>query len=579
MNDQLYIYDCLTSKLRVSDGDFMTIGTGQKNTFRIEMKSESAGSFAQRDHVCRFFPHGRLKSYSLNGVRLDKDVIIKPSNLYLFVVSGGCFIAWYGKEKDRPDFSRLDPSVWYVYNKEANAWSEPLPLGELHTLPADMKEGGLATFPGLDHCAFLLSDILTVEEHISQRNVADEGRKPDPAAPRTTFLCPSCWETFEAKAALAIAVHPSLCGDDILGEDAMRRFKPVQYDSNSLPVDACGSSCHEWACPYCRHKLPPFFNQLNQHIFSLVGVPAAGKTYYLASLIHDLELELPREFGIPFRDADPVGNTPLNDMRMRVFTAQTAQEAYIGKTALQGRLYHKVWRSGHMDNMPRPFIYNLSQTGDFHSIVLYDNAGENFEPSRDAAQTIGADHLKVADAILFLFDPTTDPGFRALLKDAEDPQFKYSLHPPGRQALLLTEMEIRLRTGRNLPPAQKAHTPLAVIIGKWDTWNQLLGPEPLLPSVRDGKLRTGNIEANSKRLRDLLFRISPHICINAEAMSDCVSYFAASSFGFSSVEFKDENGQILIGPRSGGLSPFKVTDPVMWALSCLAQDFFPCSRT
>lgn len=67
MNDQLYIFDCLASKLRVSNGNFMTIGSGRKNTFCIEMEMESAGSFAQRDHVCRFFPTVDSRSILLMG--------------------------------------------------------------------------------------------------------------------------------------------------------------------------------------------------------------------------------------------------------------------------------------------------------------------------------------------------------------------------------------------------------------------------------------------------------------------------------------------------------------------------------
>lgn len=358
----------------------------------------------------------------------------------------------------------------------------------------------------------------------------------------------------------------------------MKRFSPVDYSPQGLPLDAGGSQCHDWACPHCHHKLPHFFAQRRQHIFSLVGVPASGKSYYLSSLIHDLELELPREFGMPFRDADPSSNAPLNDMRMRVFTAQTPQEAYIGKTRLQGRLYRKVWRHSRFESMPRPFIYNLNKNEDSHALVLYDNAGEDFEPEHTSIQTTGAGHLLVADAILYLFDPTTNPGFRALLKDGKDPQLQNRLHPPGRQALLLAEMEARLRSNLNLPPGQKIHTPLAIIIGKCDTWNQLLGPEPLLPIITHGKLRPEHLQVNSQRLRELLFRISPHICMNAEAISDKVSYFAVSSFGSSPIEFHDEGtGQTLIGPASGMITPFRVTDPVLWALNILNPGFFPCS--
>lgn len=579
MNNQLYIYDCLTGKLRVSDSDFMTVGAGQQNTFRIDMEAENAGSFVQRGGVCRFFLHGGLTGGTLNGALLDNVAAIKQENFYFFVVGGGCFIAWHGRKEKRPDFSQFDPRTWYVYNQTKKAWSDGTALEALPNLPDDMKEGGLATFPGLGKRAFLLSDILQVAERVIRKkeaSAAKEKKKLPAGNAGKGCLCPSCLELFSWDKALAISTHPALCGDDKLGEDAMKRFRPVRYDEQGLPYDECGSVCHEYACPYCHQKLPPFFGQMEQYIFSLVGAPAAGKTYYLSSLIHELGLGFPREFGMPFRDADPTSNAPLNDMMMRVFTAETPQEAYIGKTQLQGGLYRRVWRRGQNSHMPRPFIYNLNSGVDSYSLVFYDNAGENFEPGRDASQTRGADHLKVANAILFLFDPTTNPGFRSLLKDtASDPQLLHNLHPPGRQALLLSETEIRLRTSLNLPPDKKVNTPLAVIIGKCDTWSQLLGPEPLLPLIRDGRLFPGHIAANSERLRELLFRISPNICLNAEAISDRVCYFASSSLGASPIEFTDaETGQTLIAPASGRLSPFHVCDPVIWALNCLSPAIF-----
>ena len=76
MNKQLYIYDCLAAKLRASDGVFMTIGAGEKNTFRVKMSADNGGSFAQRDSVCRFFPHGKVSGYSLNGPILGQTLLL-----------------------------------------------------------------------------------------------------------------------------------------------------------------------------------------------------------------------------------------------------------------------------------------------------------------------------------------------------------------------------------------------------------------------------------------------------------------------------------------------------------------------
>ena len=146
---------------------------------------------------------------------------------------------------------------------------------------------------------------------------------------------------------------------------------------------------------------------------------------------------------------------------------------------------------------------------------------------------------------------------------------RQGIHLQERQALLLAETEMRLRTALRLPPDEKLDIPLAVIIGKMDTWQKLLGAEPLLTSVKNGQFQPKFVEENSRRLRELLFNISPHICTNAEAISTRVCYFAASSFGAAPEPFTDERtGEVLLAPAGGKVRPMRVIDPMLWALHC-----------
>lgn len=573
MNCQLYIFDCLTGKLRVSDGDFMTIGKGRKNTFRVMMASEAGGAFAQRNGICRFFPRKEVCNYSLNSAELTGDCLIKSNTHYLFVLSGGCFIAWYGDEAIRPDFSRFDPRTWYVYTPETREWTSAKALLELPTLPEALCETALATFEGLGHYAFRLKDVLKVAAFIARTDGAVQRAHTQGHTPKGKHRCPFCWSTFFKEEALYIATHPALIGDDKLGPEEMQRFSPERKDDEGFALDFHGSRCHEQACPHCHHKLPPFFAQMSQLIFSVIGVASSGKSYFMTSLVQEMERAMSREFNLPFRDADPSSNAPLNEMRMRVFTAGDPESAYRGKEQLRRRLFRRVWKDGAYTNMPRPFIYTLNRDSRGHTLVMYNgNTGSPTPASHNP--------IKVADAIFFLFDPTANPGFRSLLRDSDDPQLQQCLVPPGRQGLLLSETEMQLRTTYNLPPGQKINTPLAVIIGKGDTWRNLLGPEPLLPIVRNGKLKPENISINSERLRELLFRISPNICTGAEAISDNVCYFATSSLGASPVEFTDSaTGNIHLSPKDGNLQPSRVTEPLIWALSCLEPSLFPGSNS
>ena len=510
---------------------------------------------------------------------MKTDVIIRPETMYLFVLEDGCFVCWYGNDASRPDFSQYDPNVWCLYNPAQEEWYGPYELSDLPLVAPELPDDVLATFQGLENCAFYLRDVLRVASFAGNTGGVAPVIPAETQRVHEALRCPCCWEFFKTEEIMAIASHPDLLGDSVLGEDAMQRFTPEAYTANGLPVDACGVSCSEYACPHCHSKLPPFFADTQQHIISLVGVPAAGKSYYLTALVHELETLFPREFGMPFRDADPVTNEPLNEMRMRLFTAQSPQEAYIAKTHMHSRLYHKVWRQGVFANMPRPFIYNLNKGSETHSIVLYDNAGEDFQPGRDSLLTPGSHHMSVASAILFLFDPTANPGFRQLLQESTDPQLRNNMYRPGRQAMLLAESEMRLRTRLNLPPSEKVDTPMAIIIGKSDTWIHLLGPEPLLPATRNGMFMAEHVNVNSARLRQFIFNVAPHICTSAEAISSNVRYFAASALGESPVEFLDEtSGATVIGPASGEVHPVRVTEPLLWALHNVAPSLIPSSQ-
>lgn len=577
MGNRLYIFDCLDKKLRVADASFMTIGRGQGNVFRCKMRAESGGSFALRGGVCRFFPHSSVSQYSFNGVQVQTEVQLQPGVLNLFVVEGGCFLGWMGDEDALPDFGALNPDEWYVYDKATAQWSNSMRLEDIHALPETPRGKMLVVFKGLTSCAFEFSDIQEVARFVVKGQGEPHRESPAPHAAANVasqeadaqkeVCCPHCWQRFPVSHALAISAHPKLMGDTILGKDARQRFTPLNVDTQGVPVDAMGMSVREYACPWCHQKLPSFFMRTRQMIFSLVGMPGAGKTYYLTTMLHELEYALPREFGIAFRDSDSSGNAPLNSMRIKLFSATSPQEAILEQTSPDSEFYHEVWRDGQHMRAPRPFIYNMSRESKAYTMVLYDTAGASYELDGVSDKKI-AGHLEAASAIFFLFDPTADIAFRKIIKtDGAAPMANG--HPKReRQALMLSEVEMSVRAALHLPPEKKLDVPLAVIIGKSDIWQDLLGSEPLLPSVRNGQFQPKFVDANSTRLRQFLFNISPNICTNAEAISKNVHYFAVSSFGSATVNTTDEHGNSYTVPTDGKVRPNRVSDPVLWALYC-----------
>ena len=388
------------------------------------------------------------------------------------------------------------------------------------------------------------------------------------------FTCPVCWLRFDRGDVMHISVHGSLLGDPMLGDAALQRFHATRFNDRGQALDPMGIPAPDMACPHCRRKLPPGFLDLPHHIFSIIGAPSAGKSYYLSVLVKMLAASLYQNFGISFRDADPSENVLLNDMKTQLFSAATPQEAALAKTQLEGAMYERLPRFGRKVALPRPFIFQLGKHPDpGFSIVFYDNAGEHFEPTRNSSDSPGAQHIAAASGLFFLFDPLTHPIFRRKLGEIDDPQM--SQRRSDQQEIILAECEARLKAIMGIESGQRVTTPLAVIVGKCDTWLHLLGPQPLGDPVRGGTLNLGIILANSARVRALLLELAPEIVANAEAISNEVVYFAASPLGSSPVEFLDGEGHPHIGPDPAKLSPRWVEIPTLWALSRIAPSLVP----
>ena len=274
------------------------------------------------------------------------------------------------------------------------------------------------------------------------------------------LTCPVCWLRFDTGDIMHIAVHDSLRGDPILGEDAQQRFLATRFNDAGQAMDAMSIPCSEIACPHCRRKLPPSFLGMPHHIISLVGDQSAGKSYFLSVLTKVLPATLYRDFGIVFQDSDPTGNAPVNDMRKALFGAQSPAQAKLAKTVFEGAMYERLPRQGRMVALPRPFVYTLApeeKTREQCALIFYDNAGEHFQPGVNIVEQPGAQHVASAAGIIYLFDPFNSPEFRKSLRDTKDPQLEKPI--VDQQDIILAEMRARIQMIRNLRSGETIQTP------------------------------------------------------------------------------------------------------------------------
>ena len=487
---------------------------------------------------------------------------------------------------------------WIINKSNKAAATRPLQINEVFDARDTMglDPDSTPVFKGGSEVGFYLrqlmvlespreSSIQQVDDEADHEPVADRVDNEELESPSMTkyidsdsgeFTCPTCWLKFDRGDVMHVAVHDSLFGDPLLGEEQMKRFHATRFNDRGQALDDYGIPCTEIACPHCRRTLPPGFFDEPHKIFSIVGAPQSGKSYYLTVLIKLLQTTLFREFGVVFRDADPTGNAPINEMKSHLFSAQNSAQAFLTETQLEGSMYERLPRYDRMVTLPKPFIYSLSgaeSDDDNCSVVFYDNAGEHFQPGQDSSNSPGAQHIASSDAIFFLFDPTINPDFRRSINDSDDPQFKSQVS--DQQDIILAETEVRIKKLLGLGRREKVQTPLAIIIGKCDSWINKIGSDNLKNPIVDGTLDMGAVESNSKLVRGLMEEHCPYVVANAERISSEVCYFAASAFGHTPVTFEDDKGVTRIGPDPQKINPMYVEIPTLWALSRVQPGLVP----
>ena len=535
---------------------------------------------------------------SLSLVKIGEKVAIEPSGQGQALVNGAPLrqrqeisevttiqlpsALLVGAPGHKADFAFVRTDLWVLFDAQTGDQLGEFPPERLLDVAQELGRATdtLACTPQGLEVGFNLSQIAPLLA--PQVQAADNQKRGSMLVAeqnRGAHLCPVCWTRFDAGDALSVAVHEDLRGDPILGSDVRLRFQPTRFNDQGLALDPMGLACTDIACPHCRRQLPPGYLDRPHRIISLIGAPSAGKSYYLAVLTRTLQDRLPEDFNLAFKDGDPSGNMLLNQMRNTLFSAATPEDALLGKTALEGSTYEKLPRLGRMVSLPRPFIYSISRPGQQRnetSVILYDNAGEHFEPGIDIHDSPGAMHVATSSGLIFLFDPTANARFKAKLVGVDDPQFTLK----GRidqQDSILAEMETRMKRVLGLAQDERIKTPLAFVVGKSDTWEKLLS-SPLEPIIKSGALDLAAVGRNSARVREVLVALCPGLVASAESLAEQISYFAATSFGHTPVMIQAGLNKGRIAPDPQRLAPAHVEEPLYWLMHLASPAMFPSSE-
>lgn len=392
--------------------------------------------------------------------------------------------------------------------------------------------------------------------------------------------CPHCWYRFSLTKVNFISKHPELIGDPILGSEAQLRFLPTSFNAQGYAVDAKGMVCQDMACPNCHQKIPEAIIDLPSTMISIAGAPASGKSYYLAAMTWQLRNVLSKQLDYSFVDTDATFNSVLNNYESILFLNRNNNDyVALPKTELQGNDFsHQIMLNGIGVDLPLPFIFTLSPTG-FNqnytasekvgrNIILYDNAGEHFEPGRDSVTNLATQHLIHSNGICFLFDPIKDSRMVTQCNPA-DPQVA-QISKGTNQLILLNEMIARIRKYTGLKNNEKYNKPLVVIIPKYDAWRDIfpfdLEKTPFLYYDEANftyNLEIGQITNISFVTREMLLEIAPEVVVTSESFFEQVYFLPVSSLG-RMPEYDRQRD--MIGIRPVNLNPIWAEVPMLLQL-------------
>jgi len=385
------------------------------------------------------------------------------------------------------------------------------------------------------------------------------------------LTCPYCFEKFPVSgiAFRCLNPNPTLCAPEDDHQLAKyqrlaavpklnRVFTPSGMMWNRLRLGLTGSfgkhprcDCGERTkkvCPACHNDLPRGFGEIKMKTIALIGAKEAGKSHYIAVLIHELVNDnVGGKFNAVLQE--------LDDRTIQRYRDDFETPVYKKKEVIFGTVSSRV-----QTNYPLIYKFSIENSGRLplkrypaSSIVFFDTAGEDLD-SIDVMST-DVNYLSNSDGIIFLLDPLQMSAVRNLLPASVNLPFE-NTEPEqiiGRAIQLIRE-------SNGLGQTAKIKTPVAVAFSKIDEVRPMFDPgSPIHRAsnhdgyfdITDADMVSESIKAHlAKWEGGKLDRLLNHNFQNYR-------YFGLSALGTA----PQTNGSL-----ASGVTPFRVEDPFLWLL-------------
>jgi GTPase SAR1 family protein len=301
-------------------------------------------------------------------------------------------------------------------------------------------------------------------------------------------------------------------------------------------------------CPSCHSRLPAEYCANPGKIVALVGAKHAGKSTYIAVLVHELMNRVGEELNASL--------VPCDDRTIERYKTDFARPLYADH-----KLLTFTQSSATAPRDPLVYLFTRTLGGRFRrrttslTLVLFDTAGEDLR-QREISE-LHLRYLNAADAVIFLLDPLELPGAQA------------ALHGSARERggtladdLMSDQMDVVVRVTELLRKRDKGRLtiPAAVALSKIDELRESMERQSALHRTREpiGALDLDDREAVDEQVRALLHQWQAGMVDRYLSQQ----YDDYALFGLSALGAVPEGEAVA---RSG-IRPYRVEDPLLWLL-------------
>jgi len=312
--------------------------------------------------------------------------------------------------------------------------------------------------------------------------------------------------------------------------------------------------------PGCAKELPDDIDSLSDLHIAVIGTKGAGKSHYIALLIHRLRmLEDTKVFSWQL-------SMGLDDQTERRYNDNFYNPLFKGHRLLDSTREVKV-----QEDVSHPLLYQLNFTKRSIILAFFDTAGEDLNKDVDNMPPIVKKYIANASAIICLLDPFRFPLVCA--EKGKPPPDQGDKTPGAILSGVSKCINRNLRSqGKTPPPNSKWPISLAVTFSKIDAIRCRDDKNPVLlyqghnifqPSRHRGIFHHGDFTSIQQLMEGWIRQVDDRKTFLSVTKSfKKVAFFGVSALGDSLEEGKGLQGDKL----SAAPDPWRVEDPFLWIL-------------